>query len=70
MSDRQSSDQLDLIPEPAEIQRRIASTARAQRLLRRLLRLSLTVRRERELAIPPQSENVVLEREEVAHAIS
>jgi hypothetical protein len=44
-------DHLDLIPEPAEIQRRLAVTARTQRLLRRLLGISLCAKRERETAI-------------------
>jgi hypothetical protein len=48
MPDPLSPDHLDLIPEPAEIHRRIAAAARSQRLLRRLLRLSLAARRESE----------------------
>jgi hypothetical protein len=47
MSEIPSPDHLDGIPEPAEIHRRIASAARTQRLLRRLLRLSLSAQRER-----------------------
>jgi hypothetical protein len=39
---------LDLIPDPAKIHRQISANARTQRLLRRLLKLSLTARRERE----------------------
>ncbi len=40
-------DPLDLIPDPSEIHRRLADAARAQRLLRRLLRLAVAARRER-----------------------
>lgn len=50
MPESQVTDHLDVIPRPDVIHRRIAATARAQRLLRRLLRLSLTAQRERESA--------------------
>lgn len=46
MSEVEPLNHLGLIPEPAEIQSRLAALSRAQRVLRRLLRLSLTARRE------------------------
>lgn len=60
-------DPLDLIPDPSEIHDRIAAAARTQRILRRLLRLSLTARREREAnGVTPET-NPALSGSGVAH---
>ena len=54
-------DHLDVVPDPAEVHRRIAATSRTQRLLRRLLRLALIAQRERDAAsrsaTPPVASN-------------
>jgi hypothetical protein len=41
-------DPLDLLPDPQDVHRRLSETVRAERLLRRLLRLALAARGERE----------------------
>jgi hypothetical protein len=61
------ADDLDLIPEPDEIHRRLAATARAQKLLRRLLRLSLNAQRERRVASTKQPGPTTTSRPETAH---
>lgn len=67
MPQAEPPDPLDLIPKPCEIQQHIATAARTQRLLRRLLRLSLTARREREANALELKARLTSEETEVAH---
>jgi len=57
-------DLLDLLPDPADVHRRLKETVRAERLLRRLLRLALAARGEREqrAADERQEREVAVER--------
>jgi hypothetical protein len=45
-TDRQKT-QLDIVPDPAEVQRRLGEVLREERVLRRQLRLSLAAAEER-----------------------
>jgi hypothetical protein len=63
------ADDLDLIPDPGEIRRRIEATANTQKLLRRLLKLSLSVaaQREKQTGTPTSKTAANSRRPEAAH---
>jgi hypothetical protein len=52
VSDDTPPDPLDLVPDPGTVHRRIGGLTREAHLLRRLLRLALAARRERERRDP------------------
>jgi hypothetical protein len=52
VSDHYLPDPLDLVPDPGAVHRRIGELTRQAQLLRRLLRLALAAREERERRAP------------------
>lgn len=62
-----TADALHLIPDPSTIHERISALTRERTLLRRLLRISLAARRERD-STSPTSDRLPVSREEARSA--
>jgi hypothetical protein len=56
VTDPHHTDPLDLVPDPGAVHRRIGELTRQAQLLRRLLRLALAAREERQRCDPPPAE--------------